>query len=102
MARTSSITIHSCGVWLALTSRATDAKKLDLLCLSVTLLNGKDCEHEIAIKQYKVRNDFDTVGLGKVCSCAPLFNFVFVLLKWTYGQIWSFSPHERDTIDRYS
>ena len=41
------------------------------LCLSVTsLLN------DFARKALEYRNDFDTVGQGKVCSCAPTLTFL--------------------------
>jgi len=34
------------------------------------------------------------MGCGKVCGCAPVFNFVSVALQnfwsWKYGQIWVF------------
>ena len=49
------------------------------VCLSVTLLNVRDCAPDLAMKALEYRNDFDTVGYGKVCSCAPVFNFLRLL-----------------------
>jgi len=48
--------------------------------MSVTLLNVRDCVPDFAMKALEYRNDFDTVGWGKVCSCAPVFNFLRLLL----------------------
>jgi len=50
------------------------------VCFSVILLNVKDREREIAVKPLEPVNDFNTVGYGKVCSCAPEFNFTFTPL----------------------
>jgi len=53
------------------------------VCLSVslfvTLVNVRDRAHDFAMKSLEYRNDFDAVGQGKVCSCAPVFNFVRLL-----------------------
>jgi len=46
------------------------------VCLSVRLLNVRVCAPDFAMNALKYTNDFDAVGLGKVCSCAPVFNFV--------------------------
>jgi len=49
--------------------------------LSFTLLNVK-CQMlcarfvAFAMKPLKYRSDFDTVGCGKICSCAPAFNIL--------------------------
>ena len=45
-------------------------------CLSVTLLNVRVCAPDFALKALEYRNDFDAVGYGKVCSCAPALNFL--------------------------
>ena len=44
------------------------------VCLSLTFLNVRDCVPDFA------RNNFDTVGQGKVCSCAFVSNFLRLLL----------------------
>ena len=49
------------------------------VCLFVTLLNVRDCAPDFAMKALEYRNDFDAFGLGKVCSCAPVLNFVRLL-----------------------
>ena len=49
------------------------------VCLFVTLLNVRDCAPDFAMKALEYRNDFDVVGYGKVCSCAPVFNFLRLL-----------------------
>ena len=46
------------------------------VCLFAMLLNVKDCAPDLAMKALEYRNDFDTVGYEKVCSCAPVFNFL--------------------------
>jgi len=46
------------------------------VCLSVTLLNVRDCAPDFAMKALEYRNDLDIVGEGKACSCAPAFNFL--------------------------
>jgi len=46
------------------------------VCLSVTLLNVRVCVTDFAMKAFEYRNDFDTVGQGKVSSFAPVFNFL--------------------------
>jgi len=50
------------------------------VCLSVMLLNGGVYANNFAIKALECGNAFDAVGLRKVCSCAPAFNFVSVPL----------------------
>ena len=90
------------------------------VCLSVRLsvrdafeLNVIDCTPDFATKALEYRNDFDTVGYGKVRSCAPVFNFVRLLpigdttkcRSPKYGKIWQkliggFSPPEDDRINR--
>ena len=49
------------------------------VCLFVTLLNVRDCAPDFAMKALEYRNDFDAVGKGKVCGCAPVFNYVRLL-----------------------
>ena len=46
------------------------------VCLSVTLWNVRVCAPDFAMKALEYRNDFDAVGSGKVCSCAPMLNFL--------------------------
>jgi len=46
------------------------------ISLSITLLNGKVCENDFAQKLSEFRSGYDIVGQGKVCSCAPTFNYV--------------------------
>ena len=41
------------------------------LCGRFTLLNVRDCAPDFAMKALEYRNDFDTVGQGKACGCAP-------------------------------
>jgi len=47
------------------------------VCLSVchAFERQRLCAH-FAMKALKYRNDFDTVGKEKVCSCAPVFKFL--------------------------
>ena len=40
------------------------------------LLNIRVCAPDFAMKALENRNDFDTVGEGKVSSYAPVFNFL--------------------------
>ena len=47
-----------------------------LLVCVVSLLNVRDCAPDFAMKELDYRNDFHALGYGKVCSCAPVFNFV--------------------------
>ena len=49
------------------------------VCLSVTLLNVRDCAPDFTMKVLEYRNDFDAAGYGKACSCAPVFNFLRLL-----------------------
>jgi len=64
---------------------AEAAKNVEFFCLfvclslSVMLLNVRDCAPDFAMKALEYRNDFDTVGYGNVCSCAPVFNFLRLL-----------------------
>jgi len=70
------------------------------VCLLVTLLNVRDCAPDFAMKALEYRNDFDAVGYGKVCSYAPVFNFVRLLpigdntkcRSPKNGENWGFSP----------
>ena len=50
-----------------------------IVCLSVTLFNVRVCAPDFTMKALEYRNDFDAVGSGKVCSCAPVFNVVRLL-----------------------
>ena len=45
------------------------------VCLFVTLLNVRDCAPDFAKKALEYRNDFDAIGQGKGCSCAPAANW---------------------------
>jgi len=58
-------------------------KTLSFFCLSVslfaTLLYVKDCAPDFAMKAWEYRNDFDTIGYGKVCGCVPVFNYLRLL-----------------------
>jgi len=45
------------------------------VCVSIAFLNNRDCAHDFAVKALEYRNSFDTVGYGKVCSCAPASTF---------------------------
>jgi len=62
-------------------TRQQAAKNVEFLsvfmsvCFSVTLLNVRVCAPDFAMKALEYRNDFDTVGQGKVCSCAPCSTF---------------------------
>ena len=62
MVWTSSVTMRSM-VWLELYA-PQGSKKFDVF-LSVTLLNGKACEHEITVKLFDFRNDLSAVGWGR-------------------------------------
>jgi len=75
------------------------------VCLFVTLLNVRDCAPDLALEY---RNDFDTVGWGKVCSCAAVLNFLRLLPTGDTtkcrspknGKNWGFPPPEGDRINR--
>ena len=54
------------------------------VCLSVTLLSVRVCAPDFAMKALDYRNDFDAVGQGKVCSCAPVLDFLRLM---TIGDI---------------
>ena len=58
MAWTSSINMPTL-VWLGL-HMPSGAKKDQLFCLSITLLNGTVCKRKITIQPFKQRNTFDT------------------------------------------
>jgi len=59
----------------ARTSPTTRVDKTFSFCLSVCvpvmILNDIVCVHDFTMKPLEYKNDFDTVGDGKVCSCAP-------------------------------
>jgi len=48
--------------------------------MSIMLLNGKVCEHKSVnttpLSHLNDVNNLGTIELRKVCSCAPVFNFV--------------------------
>ena len=47
------------------------------VCLFVRhAFERQSCAPDFAVKALEYRNDFDTVGYRKVCSCAPCFNFL--------------------------
>ena len=50
-------------------------------CLSVTLLKAKFERTDFAQKPLELRSGFDIIGYGKVCRCAPTFNFVSMPLN---------------------
>jgi len=68
------------------------------VCLFVTLLIVRVCAPAFAMKALEYRNDFDTVGYGKVCSCTPVLNFLRLLptgdttecRSRKYGKNWGF------------
>jgi len=45
----------------------------------VTLVIDKIWVHDFTLKALEYIKNFDTVGYGKVCSCAPTFNFLCTL-----------------------
>ena len=69
------------------------------VCLSVMLLNGRVCANDFAIKALECGNAFDAVGLRKVCSCAPAFNFVSVPLGENAIKFCFFCPLKNDIIN---
>ena len=78
------------------------------VCLSVTLLKVRDCAPDVSMKALEYRNDFDTVGWGKVCSCAPVFSFLRLpptsdttkCRRLKNAKIRDFSPPEGDIINQ--
>jgi len=42
----------------------------------VTLWNDKVCDNGNAMKQCNFQNNYGVIGYRKVCSCAPIFNFL--------------------------
>ena len=49
------------------------------VCLFVTLLSVRDCAPDFAMKALEYRNDFDSFGESKVCSCVRVCNFLRLL-----------------------
>ena len=45
-----------------ITPAAWAAKNVEFFCLSVTLLNVRECVPDFAMKALEYRNDFDAVG----------------------------------------
>ena len=79
------------------------------LFLYVTFLNDNDCDREIAIELFELRNDVDDVARwGKIFSCA--LHSILSLRRWVAPpqndeiensvKIWSLSPLEGDRITR--
>ena len=74
--------------------------------LFLMLVNVRVCVQDFAKKALDYRNDFDTVGQGKACSCALVFNFLRLpptvdITKCRspqYGKI--FLPPEDDRINQ--
>ena len=77
------------------------------VCLSVTLLNVRVCAPDFTMKALEYRNNSDAIGYRKVCSCAPVLNFLRLM---TIGDITKcrspknreivfFSPPEGDRIN---
>jgi len=64
------------------------------------LLNSRVYANGIASKPFKFRNGFDIIVWGKVCNCAPVFNFVYVPLDDATRKcrIWGFSLISGDTM----
>jgi len=53
-----------------------EGAKKNLSFLSITFLDGKVCERDLAIKTFEYGNGFHATECRKNCSCAPTFNFV--------------------------
>ena len=81
------------------------------VCLSVCpsrFLNIRDCAPDFAMKALEYRNDFDIIGLSKVCNCAHVFNFLRLMPTGDTTQCqspkmakkWGFSLPEGDRINR--
>jgi len=77
------------------------------VCLSVMLLNDRDCAHDFAMKTLEYKGDFDTIGNGKVCSCVFAFNLLCMLplatsqmSKSKNGKICSFLLSKCDRMNR--
>jgi len=51
------------------------------VCLSVCLSLRHGCERTVSAHDFakKYRNDFDTIGYGKVCSRAPVLKYLRLL-----------------------
>jgi len=64
-----------------------EAIKFDgFVFLSITKFsNDRECAYSITIKQVEFRNDSDIVVYVKVCSCAPAFHLVTLLLDGLEG-----------------
>jgi len=70
------------------------------VCMSIMLLNDGVSAYDFAMKLFDYRNNFDTVGQGKVCACALTFNFLCTPPNGDNTKcrtpkthkIWSFSP----------
>jgi len=50
------------GARISLATRAAKNVEFLSVCLSVTLLNVRDCAPDFAMKELEYRNDFDVVG----------------------------------------
>ena len=80
------------------------------VCLFVTLLNVRDCAPNFTMKALEYGNDFDAIGQGKVCGCAPVFNFLRLLpfgditkcRNPNNGKNWGVSRIQGDRINRES
>jgi len=59
-----------------ISSAAGAAKNVEFFCLSVTLLKVRNCAPDFDVKALGYRNYFDTFAQGKLCSSAPVFNFL--------------------------
>jgi len=74
----------------------------------ITLVNDGICACDFALKALEYRNNFDIVGLGKVCSCAPTFNFLHTPPTGNSpnrqspenGKIWDFLPLKCDRMNQ--
>jgi len=69
------------GAWISPAAGVAKTLSFLFVCLFVTLLNVRDCAPSpcFAMKALEYRNNFDAFGSGKVCSRAPVFNFLTLM-----------------------
>ena len=106
--RRSSITTPSLD-WISTNVGAAKMSSI-FVCvhLSITILNDRIYVQDFAMKPLEYKNNFDTVGWEKVCSCLSKFNFLHVppngdITKCSEvqnGKIWGFLQHECNRINR--
>jgi len=63
------------GLWILHTAMATKNVEF-FVCLSIMLVNNRICAYNFTLKALDYRNNFVTVGYGKVCSLATALNFL--------------------------